>query len=247
MTTALKSATLAVARARKPVHHESLEQRALIDWARLQAIPAAHDVEPGAKVADYLFAIPNGGARSKVEAGIMKAEGVKPGVHDLQLPLARGIHLGLWIEMKFGDNKLSEHQIEWQARMVLAGWKCLVCWSALEAIDAIKAYLQTARSVIHPPRARILTALDDAEGGELAHPKRKAIRSPKYLAHVRAMPCASCGAVGRSQAAHPNTGKGMGQKADDNLCFPLCGPAPGGRAVTPGLIRAPCTPRPSAA
>ncbi|MCL1961517.1 MAG: hypothetical protein FWG56_07055 [Desulfovibrionaceae bacterium] len=33
--------------------------------------------------------------------------------------------------------------------------------------------------------------------------------------------------MGYSQAAHPNTGKGMGTKTDDRLCFPLCADRPG--------------------
>ncbi len=48
------------------------------------------------------------------------------------------------------------------------------------------------------------------------------IRSERYLAEVRRLPCANCSATGRSDAAHPNTGKGAGTKADDTRAFPLC-------------------------
>lgn len=46
-------------------HEESHLQRQCVAWFRLQY----------PKLARLLFAVPNGGGRSKVEAGIMKAEG----------------------------------------------------------------------------------------------------------------------------------------------------------------------------
>lgn len=48
-----------------------------------------------------------------------------------------------------------------------------------------------------------------------------------YRRLVAMLPCIMCGISGHSQAAHPNTGKGMGTKTDDRLCFPLCAPRPG--------------------
>lgn len=55
-------------------------------------------------------------------------------------------------------------------------------------------------------------------------PKHKPARSESYRRYVATFPCDFCGIEGYSQAAHPNTGKGMGIKADDFSCFPLCGP-----------------------
>ena len=118
-----------------------LEQRALIQWANLQAIPPAPDVTPGAKVADYLYAIPNGGKRSRIEAAIMQGEGVKAGVHDLHLPLAREGSIGLWIEMKAGKGKLTESQADWREQMLLAGHQCVTCWTWESAVHHIKEYL----------------------------------------------------------------------------------------------------------
>lgn len=46
------------------------------------------------------FAIPNGGERNVKVAARMKAEGVRPGVLDIFLPLSRGGYHGLFIEMK---------------------------------------------------------------------------------------------------------------------------------------------------
>ena len=66
---------------RIPTEHE--EQRELVRWFR-QTWP---DVR--------IFAIPNGGARSKATAAKLKAEGVVAGIPDLFIPAWR-----LWIEMK---------------------------------------------------------------------------------------------------------------------------------------------------
>jgi hypothetical protein len=64
-------------------------------------------------------------------------------------------------------------------------------------------------------------------------PKEDILRSEAYRRLVAAMPCKFCGISGYSQAAHPNTGKGMGFKTDDRGCFPLCGTrATGGGMVT---------------
>lgn len=60
-----------------------------------------------------------------------------------------------------------------------------------------------------------------------AKPKEDAVRSEPYRRLVAAMPCAHCGAVGYSQHAHENVGKGMGLKVDDRRAMPLCCTRPG--------------------
>ena len=54
------------------------------------------------------------------------------------------------------------------------------------------------------------------------YPKQRPARDVAYRRLVAMLPCIMCGTHGNSQAAHPNTGKGAGMKADDTLCFPLC-------------------------
>lgn len=68
-------------------------------------------------------------------------------------------------------------------------------------------------------------------GAANAEPVRKdaPARSERYRRIVAALSCACCGIAGHSQAAHPNEGKGMGLKADDRLCFPMCADRPGER------------------
>jgi hypothetical protein len=57
--------------------------------------------------------------------------------------------------------------------------------------------------------------------------KSKPIRSESYRRFVASQPCFACGIEGYSQAAHPNQGRGLGQKASDLDCFPLCAARPG--------------------
>lgn len=104
-------------------HVEHQHQVALIAWAARTWLPTAADVEPGSKVADYLLAIPNGGRREKLEAVRLKAEGVKPGVSDLLLPLRRHDCAGLWLELKAPGGKPTPAQRDWLRRMDAAGYR----------------------------------------------------------------------------------------------------------------------------
>jgi len=58
-------------------------------------------------------------------------------------------------------------------------------------------------------------------------PKDQLVRSESYRRWVATLPCIVCRIEGYTQAAHPNHGRGLGQKASDLDCFPLCGPRPG--------------------
>lgn len=57
-------------------------------------------------------------------------------------------------------------------------------------------------------------------------PKKPLWRSKPYRMFVASHACFACGMEGRSQAAHPNDGKGLGLKTDDSRCFPLCSTLP---------------------
>lgn len=72
----------------------------------------------------------------------MKAEGVKSGVFDLMLPLARGGSLGLWLEMKRArDGRVSEEQKAWRDRMLRAGYAVAIAYGFEEARRILLAYL----------------------------------------------------------------------------------------------------------
>lgn len=89
-----------------------------------------------------LFAIPNGGHRNVIVAKKLKAEGVKAGVPDLFLPVARGGYHGLFIEMKAGKNRPSQEQLELMNRLVLESYRCAVCYSSADAESILRHYLR---------------------------------------------------------------------------------------------------------
>lgn len=82
---------------RKPIPHEGNEQEALFRWAAF--------VRGRFPEIDLLYHIPNGGSRNRLEAANLKRQGVKSGVPDLCLPVARGKYHGLYIEMKYGKKQ----------------------------------------------------------------------------------------------------------------------------------------------
>lgn len=88
-----------------------------------------------------LHAIPNGGWRHPATAKMLKREGVKPGVPDLELPIARGGFHGLHIEMKVGKNKPTKEQKAWMRALSSEGRKCVVCYSAEAAWEEIAKYI----------------------------------------------------------------------------------------------------------
>lgn len=119
---------------------EHAHQKALIEWAWRTKLPAADDVEEGATIGAYLFAIPNGGGRSKAEAGRLKAEGVKAGVSDTMLPLKRQGCAGLWLELKAPGKKPTPDQRAWLLRMARAGYRAEWRDDWLEAARVVADY-----------------------------------------------------------------------------------------------------------
>lgn len=113
---------------------EATEQERLISWAQWQ-----HNRFPELKL---LFHIPNGGSRNTLEAANLKRQGVKAGVPDLFLPVARGTYHGLFIEMKWGKNTVTDKQDEWLHDLTVQGYKAAVCYGADEAMDIITNYLE---------------------------------------------------------------------------------------------------------
>lgn len=88
-----------------------------------------------------LFAIPNGSQRNVITAVILKKEGVISGVSDLILLMPNKCYHGLCIEMKFGKNKQSENQIIWQSKVIVQGYKYVVCYSFDSFMEIINNYL----------------------------------------------------------------------------------------------------------
>ena len=116
------------ARRALPRHKESALQKQCVAWFRAQY----------PKHALMLFAVPNGGGRSRTEGAIMKGEGVTAGVSDLILLEARGGWGALCIEMKTRskNSRQAASQKTWQAATEAAGNRYAVIRS-LEAFQAL--------------------------------------------------------------------------------------------------------------
>lgn len=128
-----------------PRRDEHTEQKYLIDWTRLNArrLPAL----------TRLYAIPNGGGRGKAQAGMLRAEGVRKGVLDLCLPVARGGWHGLYIEMKAAGGRVSPEQQSEILLLAHDGYLGMVAYGMAAAIDIIEWYLAKPRTEIHGQRA----------------------------------------------------------------------------------------------
>ncbi len=118
---------------RSPCDGEHAEQTALFRWAefaraRLPELALLH-------------AIPNGGHRHKATAARLKAEGVKRGVPDLCLPVARSGAHGLYIELKTERGKTSPEQIGWLRALRRQGYVAEVCHGWESARSMIEHYL----------------------------------------------------------------------------------------------------------
>lgn len=115
-----------------PVPTEDAEQAALFQWA---AACNRNDL-------DLMYAIANGGYRKKTTAGRLKATGVKAGVPDICLPVARGGYFGMYVELKrVKGSKTSECQKEWMAALNAQGYLAIVCYGWEEARKMIVQYL----------------------------------------------------------------------------------------------------------
>lgn len=113
---------------------EEDEQIALFRWAAYEAAAVPELA--------LLHHIPNGGKRNKAIAAKFKRMGVKAGVPDIFLPVARGGCHGLYIELKrLKHSGTSANQDGWIAALREQGYRVDVCkgWDA--ARETIMDYL----------------------------------------------------------------------------------------------------------
>ena len=121
---------------------EHQHQKDLFSWAEYmtRAYPALR----------LLYAVPNGGHRDIRVARRLKAEGVKRGVPDVVLPVARGGYHGLYIEMKRpaepGQTKgrLTDEQRWWIDALTREGYLARCCHGWSDASKLLVDYLDGA-------------------------------------------------------------------------------------------------------
>lgn len=113
-------------------HEEGRIQRGCVTWFRLQY----------PHLARLLFAVPNGGGRSKIEAAVMKGEGVTSGVADLLLLVPTRDYPYLCIEMKTARGRQSPEQKSWQHEVEGVGGKYVLCRSLEDFMREVRGYLE---------------------------------------------------------------------------------------------------------
>lgn len=112
------------------------------------------DLRKHAHLLVHMFAIPSGGARDVVTAGRLKAEGVKPGVPDVCLPVKNGMTISptplwhcLWLEFKRVERRgaagggLSSAQIDMKKFLESQGHCVVPTYGYLHGIEIVRWYL----------------------------------------------------------------------------------------------------------
>ena len=117
---------------------EHKEAKALFQWITLM-----EQFNPEYKL---FFAVPNGGNRNLKTAVKLKAEGVRAGVSDYLLLVARKPHHGLVIELKpIKGGRVQDNQQEFLDNAAAQGYRAEVARGWEAAKDIILNYLQGAK------------------------------------------------------------------------------------------------------
>ena len=121
-------------RTKRNAQPEAIEQAKVIAWARAN--------ENNYPYLWMLHSSLNGVKMTKAQAGRAIAQGMLSGVPDLFLPVPKNGYHGLFIEMKYGSNKVTENQEKFLQNAANVGYAVSVCYSANEAIKRIEDYYQ---------------------------------------------------------------------------------------------------------
>lgn len=145
---------------------EDTEQISVVQWAEWNT-----GKYPELK---WLHHVPNGGSRNKMEAVKFKQMGVKAGVADLCLPYPKGAYCGMYIEMKFGNNRQQESQKIFLEDMEAAGHFVVTCYSALDAVAVLEEYLNLSDQK-HPERKQRMSIANNSilKNGKLKEGEKK--------------------------------------------------------------------------
>lgn len=130
-----------------PIPTESTEQQRLFLWARMES-----GRYPCLK---KMYHIPNEGKRTRATGGRLRAEGLKKGMPDICLPVARGSSHGLYIEMKrLKDSNPTPEQEEWMDGLYQEGYCVAWCRGWESASMIILEYLKSGKVTYKPARGR---------------------------------------------------------------------------------------------
>ena len=127
-----------VSDARAPL--ESQEQRWLFRWA--------NDMAALVPELELMYHIPNEGKRSRSTGRRIRQEGLRRGVPDICLPVARNGFHALYIELKrTKGSRVSDDQKSWIEALEAQGNKAVVCCGWNAAADVIEEYLGLRKGV----------------------------------------------------------------------------------------------------
>lgn len=119
-----------------PLNPEAIEQIKVHEWVKQNTdLPFLH--------------IANEGKRSYVNGSILKRMGMKPGVSDIFIPRSTKEHHGLWIELKTGYNKPTNHQLQFIDDMKKEGYEAITCWGADATIEKIRDFYHSLTTVVN--------------------------------------------------------------------------------------------------
>jgi hypothetical protein len=119
---------------------EDQEQAVIIEWRDIWCVRYPK--------LELLYAIPNGGFRSKRTGVRMKKTGTKRGIPDLHLPVARGGFHSLYIELKrTHGGSLTDDQKLVIPLLRAEGNRVEICKGAVAAIAVIVDYLRLSERI----------------------------------------------------------------------------------------------------
>ena len=113
---------------------EKDEQEKLFEWAlyRTDLKLMYHPVNEGRRTVQHTMAL--------------LRQGMKPGVPDICLPVARGKYHGLYIELKAKGGRPTPEQRQWQRDLLEEGYCAAICYGFDEARELIDWYMKGAKT-----------------------------------------------------------------------------------------------------
>ena len=131
----------------------------LFNWAE-----SVKDFVPELKM---MYHVPNEGKRQQGTGAILKAAGLRKGVPDIVLPVARQGYHGLYIELKFGKNKPTREQELYLQALRNAGYQSAVAYGFEQAREIIRHYLRRGQDFDLVNCEEAVKIFDTCEGYDL--------------------------------------------------------------------------------
>lgn len=118
---------------------EADEQKALFRWAEI-----AQGKYPELELMHHIV---NEGRRDGRTGYNLRLMGMKRGVPDVCLPVARGGFHGLYVEMKrVKGGRPSPEQLWWRDKLREQGYRAEICYGWEDAVRVIREYLDNANN-----------------------------------------------------------------------------------------------------